>query len=566
MRNIIIFAIALLLFAAVCLAQPTIEWQRCLGGSDFDDAYYIQQTSDGGFIVAGASASYDGDVSGHHHGGALDDGIWFEYPDYWVVKLNSVGAIVWQKSLGGSYWDKAESIQQTSDGGFIVAGESYSDDGDVSGHHGIAGYPPDYWVVKLNSAGDIEWQKSLGGSGYDEAASIQQTSDGGFIVAGKSWSNDGDVSGHHGTGHNYDYWVVKLNSVGAIVWQKSLGGSFSDHASSVQQTSDGGYILAGYTHSNDGDVSGNHGYYDYWVVKLNSSGDIVWQKCLGGSHDDYANSIQQTSDGGFIVAGYTCSNDGDVSGWHEGADYPYYDYWVVKLNSGGDIIWQKCLGGSNEDEAYSIQQTSDGGFIVAGASNSNDGDVSGHHGSTVRKDYWVVKLNSGGDIIWQKCLGGSNFDDAYSIQQTTDGGFIVAGLTYSNDDDVSGWHEGYDSWGNSTCDYWIVKLSPEEGISDDNNGLQPLAYTISAYPNPFNSSCAITAPANADVEIYDIMGNIVGANSVRPIDKGRMPYAPTNGARTFIWTPDKSISSGIYLVRATMDDGRTTTKRIVYVR
>ncbi|MFY9419238.1 MAG: hypothetical protein WAP17_09180, partial [Bacteroidales bacterium] len=232
-------------------------------------------------------------------------------------------------------------------------------------------------------SGDIIWQKCFGGTNEDYAYSIQQTSDSGFIVAGYTFSNDGDVSGYHGY---FDYWVVKLNSSGDIEWQKCLGGTYYDYAYSIQQTSNGGFIVAGSTNSNNGDVSGYHGYFDYWVVKLNSSGDIEWQKCLGGTNNDYANSIQQTSDGGFIVAGYTESNDGDVSGYHGGD----YDAWVVKLNSSGDILWQKCLGGTIDDRANSIQQTSDGGFIVAGFTVSNDGDVSGNHGAS---DAWVVKLN-----------------------------------------------------------------------------------------------------------------------------------------------------------------------------
>ena len=229
----------------------------------------------------------------------------------------------------------------------------------------------------------IEWQKCLGGTSWDYAKSIQQTSGGGFIVAGETWSNDGDVSGNHGI---VDSWIVKLNSSGDIIWQKCFGGTDDDVAFSIQQTSDGGFIVAGYTSSNDGDVSGNHGGGDYWVVKLDSSGTIQWQKCLGGTDNDEAKSIQQTSDGGYIVAGETWSNDGDVSGNHGNSDY-----WVVKLNSSGDIEWQKCLGGTVKDIAKTIQQTSDGGFIVAGYTNSNDGDVSGIHGDYY--DFWVVKLN-----------------------------------------------------------------------------------------------------------------------------------------------------------------------------
>jgi len=295
--------------------------------------------------------------------------------------------IEWQKALGGSNDDEAYSVQQTSDGGYIVAGSTRSNDGDVSGNHEEVWWLVwDFWVVKLDRYGDIEWQKCLGGSDSDWAESIQQTSDGGYIVAGYTGSNDGDVSGNHG---EKDFWVVKLDRYGNIKWQKALGGSDSDWAYNIQQTSDGEYIVAGYTGSNDGDVSGNHGEKDFWVVKLDRYGNIEWQKCLGGSGGggsggDYAYSVQQTSDGGYIVAGETWSNNGDVSGYHGGGDV-----WVVKLDRYGDIKWQKCLGGSSWDWAYSIQQTNDGGYIVAGLTRSNDGDVSGNHGE---KDFWVVKL------------------------------------------------------------------------------------------------------------------------------------------------------------------------------
>jgi hypothetical protein len=170
--------------------------------------------------------------------------------------------------------------------------------------------------------------------------------------------------------------VVKLTSLGTIEWQEALGGSGFDYSNSIQQTSDGGYIVAGTSDSNDGDVSLNNGYEDYLVVKLTSIGNIEWQKSLGGSGRDYANSIQQTSGGGYIVAGSSVSNDGDVSGNHGFAT----DYWVVKLTSLGAIDWQKALGGINNDYSYSIQQTSDGGYIVAGITYSIDGDVSGNNG------------------------------------------------------------------------------------------------------------------------------------------------------------------------------------------
>ena len=522
--------------AAMVGAQPTIEWQRCLGGSIHDFALSIQQTGVGGYIVAGYSKSNDGDVSVNHG-----------YSDYWVVKLNASGSIEWQRSLGGSSSDWAYSIRQTFDGGYIVAGYSFSNDGDVSGNHGYV----DYWVVKLNSVGEIEWQKSLGGSDEDKAYSIYQTSDSGYIVSGCSESNDGDVSGNHGA---YDYWVVKLNSSGSIEWQRSLGGSGNDYAYSIQQTGDGGYIVAGYSYSNDGDVSGNNGASDYWVVKLNSSGSTEWQRSLGGSVNDYARSIQQTGDGGYIVAGYSFSNDGDVSG-NNGAS----DYWVVKLNSSGSIEWQRSLGGSAHDEAYSIYQTSDSGYIVAGSSESNDGDVSGHHGTPGDSiDYWVVKLNSAGSIVWQRSLGGSDWDEAYSIHQTTDYGYIMAGFSNSNDGDISENHGDYD--------FWVVKFSPDDGISEGNEDLQPLVHTIGVFPNPFNTSCVITAPENAEIEIYDLRGNVVTlcscqGRSIVPLDKG-----DRGDEGVYIWQPDEEISSGIYIIRATIKDNFTETRRIIYLK
>jgi len=342
------------------------DWQISLGGSASDETHSIQQTTDGGYIIVGHSHSNDEDVTVNHG-----------QSDYWIVKLTSAGELDWQKALGGNYGDQANSIQQTTDGGYIIAGYSSSDDGDVSENHG----QDDYWIVKLTSAGDIDWQKSFGGSSIDRAYCINQTTEGGYIIAGTTFSNNGDVSMNHGY---IDYWIVKLTSAGDIVWQKSLGGSDYDYAYSIQQTIDEGYIVAGYTKSNDGDVTGNHGYGDYWIVKLTSAGDIDWQKSFGGSDFDLANSIQQTTDGGYIIAGYSDSDDGDVS-----ENLGGNDYWLVKTTSTGELDWQISLGGSDHDRAFCIHQTTDGRYIIAGYSDSKDGDVSGNHGN---RDFWIVKF------------------------------------------------------------------------------------------------------------------------------------------------------------------------------
>ncbi len=480
MKNLLFTALVTILSVSFALAQPTVQWQKTLGGTGNDGANSIQQTNDGGYIVAGGSSSNDGDVSGNHGG---------EY-DCWIFKISSLGTIMWQKSLGGSGSDGASSIQKTTDGGYIVLGQSDSNDGDVSGNHGGS----DYWVVKLDSLGTIEWQKSFGGSSYDYASSIQQTIDGGFVVSGSSNSNNGNVSGSHEISGSalYDFWVVKLNSVGSIEWQRPLGGSGDDHAGSIQQTIDGGYIVVGNSDSNDGDVSGNHGGSDYWVVKLTSNGAIQWQKTLGGTDYDASFSIQLTNEGGFIIAGFSLSNDGDVSSNRGGGDY-----WVVKLTNIGIIEWQKSLGGSSDELASSITQTNDGGYIVVGYSSSNDGDVSGNHGYT---DYWVVKLTNNGAIEWQKSIGGSGSEEAITIQQTNEGEYIVAGRTDSNDGDISGYHGGL-------SDCYIVKLNSSE-LSIEN--IEPDLFSV--FPNPAQNTINIKAEnklIGMPYDIYDNIGKVV---------------------------------------------------------
>lgn len=472
---------------------PAIEWEKCLGGIFNELSYSVEQTFDGGYIVAGNSESNNGDVSGNHGS------------DVWVVKLDGGGSLLWQKCLGGySGYSVAYSIQQTTDSGFILTGLSTAHGGDVIGNH--PGTDGDCWVVKLDEEGNLVWQKCLGGSIVDAGKSIQQVSDGGYILAGYSWSNSGDVSGNHG---GSDCWIVKLDSAGEIIWQKCLGGSSNDKAYSVQQTFNGGYIVAGTSESNDGDVSGNHltydNYYedsvpsiDYWIVNLDSNGNIIWQKSLGGSGIDEAFSILQTTDGGFIVAGYTYSNDGDVTGNHLTVyGTPSEDYWIVKLDSNGNVVWQKCLGGNTTELAYSIEQTTDGGYVVAGGGGSYDGDVTGCHGGG---DYWIVKLDSEGILIWQKCFGGGATEMASSIQQTNDGGYIVVGWSPLSDGDVTGNHYGED--------YWVVKLTPEIPTGT----VAAATNLISLYPNPVEDQLTINLifpVTEATIHVYDLNGRVM---------------------------------------------------------
>jgi hypothetical protein len=432
MKNITRILILLLtvpVFFAAAQA-PSLQWQKSFGGSENDFAFSIKQITDGGFIVAGQTASSNGNVTGNHG----DE-------DFWVVRLDKSGNIKWQKALGGTADDGAFATQQTIDGGFIVAGEAASSNGNVTGNHGNL----DFWVVKLTANGNITWQKSLGGSNADFATSVQQTNDLGYIVAGGSNSSNGDVTGHHGTASFLsDYWVVKLDANGNLQWQKSLGGTAGEIAYSVQQTSEGGYIVAGNSESNNGDVTGMHDivYGDFWIVKLDKSGNIEWQKSLGGTDYDQANSIKQTADGGYIAAGFSRSNNGDVTNAHGN-----YDVWMTKLDGNGNLVWQKTYGGSVEDFGYGVEQTPDGGYVLSGGTASNDGDASGNHGN---EDFWVLKTDAAGNLQWQSELGGSSFDEGKSINQTSEGGYVAAGYSESNNGNVSGNH--------GQRDFWVVKL------------------------------------------------------------------------------------------------------------
>jgi len=428
---------------------PPFPLNARFGGSGNDQAFYssIKQTTDGGFFIAGQSTSSNsGDVSGTNHGGS----------DFWVVKLDAAGNKTWDKLLGGTANDGAYACQLTIDNGYIITGYSESPiSGDVTeGNNGQR----DIWVVKLDTAGNKTWDRQLGGFSNDHSFIVQQTTDGGYMVAGYSQSSiSGDVSEtNHGSN---DYWVVKLDIAGNKTWDKLLGGSGDDRGVSAQQTKDGGYIIAGHSlSSNSGDVSGtNHGGSDFWVVKLDAAGNKIWDKLLGGAAEDRAYAIQQTSDGGYVIAGYSSSSaSGDVSGINHGG----YDYWIVKLDAAGNQIWDKLLGGTADDIDYSVIQTTDGGYILAGYSSSSaSGDISGtNYGSN---DFWVVKLDASGNIIWDKLLGGSGNDMVYAVHQTTEGGYVIIGdsrhASAGNGDQTG-------LTGRGNLDIWVVRIDENGDI------------------------------------------------------------------------------------------------------
>ena len=352
-------------------------WDKTYGGSSGDLANSIIQTTDGGFAVAGNTFSKGDDY----------------YGDAWIIKLNNQGNIVWDRTYGGKGYDWANSIIQTTDGGFAVAGES-------SISHGA-------WIIKLDSKGNIAWDTTYSGGKYNyfKANCIIQTTDGGYAVAGS-------------TGALSDVCITKLDSQGNIVWDRTYGGSDDDEAHSIIQTTDGGFMVAGFTRSK------GSGRADFWIIKLDSKGTLVWDRTYGGSIWEEANSIIQTTDGGFALAGWTTSKGSGGK-----------DFWIIKLDSKGTLVWDRTYGGSYDDEAHSLIQTTDGGFMVAGFTTSKGAGKS---------DFWIIKLDSKGTLVWDRTYGGSYEDEAHSLIQSTDGGFMVAGSSKSKG---AGWY-----------DVWIIKL------------------------------------------------------------------------------------------------------------
>lgn len=341
---------------------------RTYGGIYIDAAGGARQTSDGGYIIAGRTGSYGA-------GGS----------DAYLVKTDPDGNALWSKTFGGTGADAGNSVHETSDGGYIVVGNTEP----------IGAGTKDVYLVKTGSNGDILWSKTFGGNGGDDGNSVMETSDGGYIIAGET--------GSYGAG-SYDVYLVKTDTNGNALWAKMFGGAGNDDAHSVRQTSDGGYIIAGDT------GSFGAGGSDMYLVKTDPNGVELWSKTFGGIGSDYGHSVRQTSDGGYIVSGYTGS-------FGAGAN----DVYLVKTDQNGNELWSQAFGGTGTDDGNSVQETVDGGYIIAGVTKSFGEGY----------DVYLVKTDSNGNVLWAKAFGGSGGDYGYSVQQTADGGYIIAGETGS---------------------------------------------------------------------------------------------------------------------------------------
>jgi len=396
--------------------EPAIEWSRTFIGGTGNDYYRkVQQTSDGGYIVVGNTDSYGAGAS-----------------DVWLTKTDSDGNETWSRTYGGVNGENGWSVQQTPDGGYIIGGTTSS--------YGAGSV--DMWLLKVDSNGNEQWNRTFGGAGGDALGYAQQTSDGGYIVVGYTDS--------YGAG-GADIWLVKTDSNGNEQWNKTFGGTDHEYGYCVQQTSDGGYVIVGI------ESSSGAGGYDVWIIKTDSSGDQVWDNTFGGTSGDYGNYVQQTSDGGYVIAGRTQSYGAGDN-----------DIWLIKVDSSGSKVWDRTFGGTGSDMAFCVQQTSDGGYVVVGHYNLGGGKIPA----------WLAKIDSNGVEEWSKFLAisGSDWAEAEGIEQTSDGGYVVVGYA-------------------GGLDAWIMKIS---NPSNQATNMAPIDGASGVSVTPTLTSSSFSDPDSGD--------------------------------------------------------------------
>lgn len=406
-------------------------WEKTYGGVGYDVGRSLQQTTDGGYIITGNV--YSGNSS----------------QDVYLIKTNSNGDTLWTNCYGGDLGDYGYSVQQTSDGGYIITGLTWL----------INNVDCEVYLIKTDSNGDTLWTKTYGGEEYDQGRSVQQTIDGGYIITGftSSFGNGLD-----------DIYLLKTDVNGDILWTKTFGGDNDDWGNAVIQTTDGGYLVCGCTSSygtNEKDV---------YLIKTDSNGNTLWTNSYGGVYEDIGWSVQQTTDDGYIIAGTTQLIEPTI--------WTFEDVYLIKTDNNGDTLWTRTYGGDAVDKGYSVQQTNDGGFIISGESDSftNSWD----------SDVYIIKTDIYGDTLWTKTYGGSGDDKGWSVQQPTDGGYIITGQTLS-----------YET---NSCDIYIIKTDEGGNISSVieipiPNSNRKLVKTVDILGKEINN------PGNGTpyIEIYD---------------------------------------------------------------
>ena len=393
-----------------------IEFIKTFGGSKNEVAKSVVNCKNGGYAILGYVQSNDYDFISKKN----------ESFDLFIIKYSDNDQLEWVKTFGGSDNDRGEKMITTKDGGFAVIGYSESSDLDLTQNKG----DKDFWVLKLNSEGNIEWQKSIGFLGKDFGTAIIETSEGGFLVTGEI-----DVTASIGEGNfnakslhaGGDFWIIKLSSLGLIEWSKYYGGTLTDTPYGIVQTQNNNFIIVGSSDSHDVDITNYKGSYDFWILKISNSGKLIWQKNFGGSEIDEAKAIVETNNKNLLIIGNSRSKDKDVN-----QNYGGSDLYIIKIDYDGSLLSKRNIGGINFDSGNSIHQTSDGNFLLSGSTRSTFKNIQ----NKGQNDSWILKIDSEANILWQKNFGGSNIDVCFDAIELKDGKIIGVGETISNDKDV----------------------------------------------------------------------------------------------------------------------------------
>jgi len=454
---------------------------------------------------------------------------------------------LWSRTYGGENYEVCYSLIQTSDGGYALAGETES----------FGAGEEDYWLVKTDENGDSLWSKTFGGREMDYCVSVIQTEDGGYLLAGYSvsfnsgaWIVKTDANGDslwsrtftgrcraiiqtadggyalagstslYGAG-GYDFWILKIDEHGDSLWARTFGGESGDKCNSIVQTEDGGFILAGGTTSFD--VSAR----DIWIVKTDADGDSLWSRTFGGRFNINCHSVFQTDDGGYILTGFMDSNsETDM------------DIVLIKTDKNGDSLWSNTFGGDGPQMSYTVTQTIDGGYVVVGA---------GDHNGAGNSEFWFFKTDNEGDILWTRTFGGENYELCLGMIQIDDGSFALAGYTYS--------------LGAGERDMWLVKTGPDPvSVPSESFNPHPCDFVLQpAFPNPFNSSTNIRfdLPVNSDVSIT--IFNLNGRSVVTLLNDQL-----TAGSHNLSWDA-KDNPAGLYLCRMEAG-GINMTRKLLLIK
>ncbi|MDX2304983.1 MAG: T9SS type A sorting domain-containing protein [Microscillaceae bacterium] len=554
---LLIFLINTSLQAQDCGISSVINtgWDQTYGEYVVDRLFSMLKTPDGGFLLAGHS---DGDSSNYKssHNRGMDD--------FWLVKTDYVGNRLWDVSIGGHNQDYLTSMIQTKDGNYLLGGYSRSDIKYEKSekNRGL----DDYWIVKVDPYGGVIWDKTFGGSHIDILTSMIETENGSFVLGGYSLSGiSGDKSeGNQGfetdwTWMTPDYWVLKVDADGKKIWDKTIGGGESDLLNSIVLTPEGDYLLGGYSNSNAGTFKkeNSKGGVDYWVVKLDPNGIIIWDKTIGGESSDMLMNITMTTDQNYVLGGTSNSDiSGDKSEGLRGTpDYIYNtdnDFWLVKIDSEGTILWDKTLGGTSLEYFGALIPTQDNGVVAAGSSYSNIGAEKSENRIGGYNDYWIIRTDENGEKIWDKTLGGTNVETLTDIIPTSEG-YLIGGHSDSNRGaDKSDNRHGQTDYHLRGNDFWVISIKVTEEVKPcrptsktDITETTKSSLHIRAYPNPTDDLFTIELD-NLNVKpktitLYDIKGNL-------------LKNLPFTSVKTDLSLAN--LSPGWYVLKITTEEGR----------